>query len=98
MLNRVVSGPTTPEPASFKRRYEIPSGPVEFLLCKDDKIFLTSAADISSYLKVDLQLAGPNGNLSSAGDTFWLMNVSLRKFAFFYHRKSYCLTYPEAEE
>ena len=54
MLNRVVSGPTTPGPACFKRRYEIPSGPVEFLLGNDDKILLTSAADISSNLKVDL--------------------------------------------
>ena len=87
MFNRVVSGPMTPEPASFKRRYEIPSGPV-FLLDDDDNIFLTSAADISSSLKVDLQLADPNGKLSSAGDTFWLMNVSLRKFAFLDHRKS----------
>ena len=77
MLNRVVSGPTTPGPASFKRGYEIPSALVEFLLGNDDKFFLTFVADISSNLKVDLQLAGPNGNLSTAGDTFWLMNVSL---------------------
>ena len=82
MLNRVVSGPATPGPASFKRRYEIPSGPVEFLLVNDERIFLTSAADMSSNLNVDLQLAGPNENLSSAGDTFWLMNVSLRKCFF----------------
>ena len=82
MLNRVGSGPAAPGPASFKRRYEIPPGPVEFLLGNDDKIFLMAAADISSNFKVDLQLTGPNGNLSSAGDTFWLINVSLRKFAF----------------
>ena len=82
MLKRVVSGPTTPGQASFKGRYEIPSGPVEFLLSNDDNIFFTSAAEISSNLKVDLKLAGPNGNLLSAGDTFWLMNVPLRKFAF----------------
>ena len=82
MLNGVVSGPTTPGPASFKRWNGIPSGPVEFLLGNDDKLFFTSAADIYFNLKVDLQLVDPNGNLSSAWNTFWLMNVSLRKFAF----------------
>ena len=69
-LNKVVSGPTTPGTASFKRLYENWSGPNEVLLGKDCTAFLTSSAEKFWIVNEVVILVGPIGKLSELRQVF----------------------------
>ena len=81
-LNKVVSGPTTPGPASFKRRYEIWSGPTEVLLGKNCMAFLASSAEKFWIVNEVVILVGPIGKPSELRQVFLCTYVLFKRFAF----------------
>ena len=85
-LNKVVSGPTTPGPASLKRRYEIWSGPTEVLLGKDCTAFLTTSVEKFWIVNEVVILVGPIGKPSEVRQVFCVYTCCLRGLLFLHYQ------------
>ena len=84
LLKKLTGGPTTPGPASRRRRYDTPSTPTDILLGRDCSTLLTSSPVTANVSKVNIEVVvvGPIGKDDWLRDVFLVNENSIEELGF----------------